>query len=36
MGGMIWGISSALREATEIDKQRARYTNDNLPTMEFP
>ena len=27
MGGMIWGISS---EATEIDKEHARYVNDNL------
>jgi hypothetical protein len=25
MGGMIWGISSALHEATEIDIKRARY-----------
>ena len=30
MGGMIWGISSALHEATEIDRKRARYVNDNL------
>ena len=30
LGGMIWGISSALHEATELDKTRARYINDNL------
>src|SRR5262249_29852248 len=30
MGGMIWGVSSALHEATEIDRTRARYVNDNL------
>ena len=30
MGGMIWGIGSALHEATEIDRGSARYVNDNL------
>lgn len=30
MGGIIWGLSSALHEATEIDAKSARYTNDNL------
>lgn len=30
MGGMIWGIGSALHEFTEIDKREARYVNDNL------
>ena len=30
MGGMIWGMASALLEATEIDHKRARYTNDNI------
>jgi xanthine dehydrogenase YagR molybdenum-binding subunit len=30
LGGMIWGISSALHEATEIDKRAARYVNDDL------
>ncbi|HEY2755536.1 MAG TPA: xanthine dehydrogenase family protein molybdopterin-binding subunit [Pseudolabrys sp.] len=30
MGAMIWGIASALHEATEIDKRNARYVNDNL------
>lgn len=29
-GGMIWGIGSALLEATEIDPRAARYMNTNL------
>ena len=36
MGGMIWGISSALHEATEIDTARARYVNDNLADYMVP
>ena len=36
MGGMIWGIGSALHEATEIDPQRARYVNDNLADYSVP
>ncbi len=36
MGGMIWGISSALHEATEIDHRYARYTNDNLAEYLIP
>jgi xanthine dehydrogenase YagR molybdenum-binding subunit len=36
MGGMIWGISSALHEATEIDKRHARYVNDNLADYLIP
>ena len=36
MGGMIWGISSALHEATEIDTLRARYVNDNLADYAIP
>lgn len=36
MGGMIWGISSALHEATEIDSKRARYVNDNLADYLVP
>ena len=36
MGGMIWGISSALHEATEIDKREARYVNDNLADYLIP
>ncbi len=29
-GGMIWGLGSALLEATEIDPRQARYINTNL------
>jgi len=36
MGGMIWGISSALHEATEIDTRYARYVNDNLADYMVP
>jgi xanthine dehydrogenase YagR molybdenum-binding subunit len=36
MGGMIWGISSALHEATEIDTKRGRYVNDNLADYLIP
>jgi xanthine dehydrogenase YagR molybdenum-binding subunit len=36
MGGMIWGISSALHEATEIDRRAARYVNDNLADYLVP
>jgi xanthine dehydrogenase YagR molybdenum-binding subunit len=36
MGGMIWGISSALHEATEIDTARAHYVNDNLADYSMP
>jgi xanthine dehydrogenase YagR molybdenum-binding subunit len=36
MGGMIWGIASALHEATEIDKRYGRYVNDNLADYLVP
>jgi xanthine dehydrogenase YagR molybdenum-binding subunit len=36
MGAMIWGISSALHEATEIDPRNARYVNDNLADYMIP
>jgi len=36
MGGMIWGISAALHEATEIDHARATYTNDDLAEYLVP
>ena len=36
MGGLIWGISSALHEHTEIDKREARYMNDNLAEYLIP
>jgi xanthine dehydrogenase YagR molybdenum-binding subunit len=36
MGGAIWGLSSALHEATEIDQHTARYVNDNLADYLVP
>ena len=36
MGAMIWGISSALHEATEIDPRNARYVNDNFADYLVP
>jgi len=36
MGGMIWGIASALHEFTEIDRREARYVNDNLAEYLIP
>ena len=36
LGGLIWGIGSALHEATEIDHKRARYTNDNIAEYLIP
>ncbi len=36
MGGMIWGMSSALLESTEIDRRVARYTNNNLADYIVP
>ncbi|MGI8508246.1 MAG: xanthine dehydrogenase family protein molybdopterin-binding subunit [Gemmatimonadaceae bacterium] len=36
MGGLIWGLSSALYEATEIDTRTARYVNDNLADYLVP
>src|SRR6266567_1920402 len=36
MGGMIWGISSALHESSEIDPRSARYVNDNLADYLIP
>ena len=30
MGGMIWGMASALLEATEVDEKRGRYVNDSI------
>ncbi len=32
----IWGLSSALHEATEIDAAEARYVNDNLADYLIP
>jgi xanthine dehydrogenase YagR molybdenum-binding subunit len=36
MGAMIWGIASALHEATEIDPRYGRYINDNLADYLIP
>ncbi len=36
MGAMIWGISSALHESTEIDAAHARYVNNNLADYLVP
>ena len=36
MGGMIWGIGSALHEETEIDANAARYLNTNLADYLVP
>ncbi|MEA2963068.1 MAG: xanthine dehydrogenase YagR molybdenum-binding subunit, partial [Alphaproteobacteria bacterium] len=36
MGGLIWGMSSALHEATELDERYARYVNDNLADYLLP
>lgn len=36
MGGMIWGIGSALHEQTEIDTHAARYVNTNLADYLVP
>ena len=36
LGGMIWGVSSALYESTEIGRRNARYTNDNFTEYLIP
>ena len=36
MGGMIWGISSAVHEAAEIDAREGRTINDNLADYLVP
>jgi xanthine dehydrogenase YagR molybdenum-binding subunit len=36
MGGLIWGVSSALHEATEMDLRAARYINDNFADYLVP
>ncbi len=36
LGGLIWGMSSALHEATEIDARYARYVNTNLADYLMP
>ena len=36
VGGIIWGISAALHESTEIDPNYASYTNDDLGEYLVP
>lgn len=36
MGGMVWGIGSALHEVTETDKPRARFLNANIAEYLIP
>ncbi len=36
MGGMVWGIGSALHEVTEVDKPRARFLNANIAEYLIP
>ena len=36
MGGLIWGASSALLEATEIDPRYARYVNNDIAEYLIP
>jgi len=36
MGGMIWGISAALHEGTEMDRRAARYVNKDLAEYMIP
>ncbi len=36
MGGVIWGLSSALLEETELDLKAARYVNNNLADYLVP
>ena len=36
MGGLIWAVSSALHEATEIDRKRPRYYNTDLAEYLIP
>lgn len=36
LGGMIWGLGSALHEATEVDRRRARFVNANIAEYLVP
>ncbi len=36
MGGLIWGVSSALHEATEMDRRQARFYNTDLAEYMIP
>ncbi len=35
-GGQVWGISSALHEATELDRRTARYVNQDFAEYHVP
>lgn len=36
LGGLVWGIGSALHKVTEIDRRAARYVNDNIAEYLIP
>ena len=36
LGGLIWGVSSALHEETEIDQRHAKYVNNDLAEYLIP
>jgi xanthine dehydrogenase YagR molybdenum-binding subunit len=36
MGGMIWGVGSAIHEQTEIDPRTSSYVNSNLADDMIP
>jgi len=36
MGGMVWGIGSALHEVTEVDQPRGRFLNANIAEYLVP
>lgn len=36
LGGLVWGIGSALHEATEIDRHHARYVNADISEYLIP
>jgi xanthine dehydrogenase YagR molybdenum-binding subunit len=36
LGGLIWGVSSALHEETEIDRRYARYVNNDIAEYLVP
>ena len=36
MGGLIWGVSSALHEATEVDQRHAKYVNNDIAEYLIP
>ena len=36
LGGMVWGVGSALHEVSEVDERYARYINDNIAEYLVP